>query len=120
MSIYDELQDVASEILEEFKQDSVQLIKITQTGGTLDAPGTPVETAYDLDAVVKGINSKYLQEGFILSTDLEVTSAVLSGITISKDDYIKINSIKHKIVEDLSVPAAGTKCVWKFVVRKGG
>lgn len=120
MGIYDDLQAVTSDIMLEFKQGNVQLIQITQTGGTEDEPGVPVETAYSLNATVRGMSFKYLQDAFIVASDLEVTSAVLPNITVTKNDFISLDGVKHKIVEDLSVPATGVKCAWKFAIRRGG
>lgn len=120
MSIYNDLQAVTSDIMKDFKQGSIYLVKISQTGGTVDEPGTPTETSYELNATVRGVSYQYLKESFVLATDLEVTAAVLSTVTPDEDDFISIDSVKHKIIKDISVPATGTKVAWKFIVRKGG
>ena len=120
MSIYDDLQPVASELLGEFKQGTVYLIKMTEGNGTPDDPGDPTETKYELDATVKGVSFKYIEQGFALESDLMVTSAVRDDVTPDGDDFIEIDGVRHKIHRDMSVPAAGTKIAWKFIVRKGG
>lgn len=120
MTIYDDLQDVATEILTEFKQDTVQLVKITPGTGPVDDPGTPTETITDLQAVVKGASYKYQREGFCVAGDLEMTCAVVAGVTVTLNDFIIVDGKRLKILADVSVPASGTRAVWKFLLRRGG
>lgn len=120
MSLYDELQGVAKSLLKEFKQGTVKLVQVTPGAGPADNPGTATETSYELDATVKGVSRKYLNTSFIVASDLEVTSAVIDDVTPNEKDFIVIDDVRHKIVQDLSTPAAGAKVVWKFIVRRGG
>ncbi len=120
MSIYDELQPIASGLLAEFKQGVIKLIKVTAGTGPADEPGTPTETTTTLDAVSKGVSFKYVQNGFAVASDLMVTAAVVAGITPDMKDFLEIDSVRYKIIAILPAPAAGTKVVWKFIVRKGG
>ncbi len=119
MSIYEELRDnVAKPLLEEFKQGSISLIQRVAGAGALDDPGTATETTVTLDAVAKGVSFKFVRDGFAASTDLVVTAAIVDGITPTKNDFITIDGVRHKIIEDISPPAAGSRVVWKFIVRK--
>jgi hypothetical protein len=118
MSIYDELKPLAAEILGEFKQGTIKLVRRVAGAGPIDNPGAATETETTLDAVAKGVTFRYVKDGFALSTDLMVTSAVVDGVTPTKDDFIDIDGTRYKIVEDISPPAAGTRVVWKFIVRK--
>lgn len=120
MSIYDELSSEIPSIMSEFKQGEVNLIVVTPANGPVDNPGTPTETSHTLNATVQGVNFKYVQSGLAVSSDLIVTSAVVEGVTPSEKDFISIDGTRHKIVQDMSVPSAGIKLVWKFIVRKGG
>lgn len=119
MTIYDELKIVASELLREFNQSVISLIKVTPGTGPTDNPGNSSTTSYMLDAVAKGVSFKYIRQGFAVISDLEITAAVVDGVTPSEKDFIEIDSIKYKIIQMMNVPAAGTKIVWKFIVRKG-
>lgn len=119
MSIYDELKEVAAEIMSEFQQGVVNLVKITPGAGPADNPGASTSVNYLLDAVVKGVSFKYVQQGLAVVSDLEVTAAVLDTVTPSEKDFINIDGTLYKIVQNMIVPAAGTKIVWKFIVRKG-
>ena len=120
MTFYSDMQKVASSVMSDFKQGTVKLVKIAAGTGPAYDPGTPIRVEHDLDATVSGISFQYQQEGFSTSTDLQVIAAVLDGITPTLNDFVKIDGIEHKIVRDLTVPSAGTKVVWKFIVRKGG
>lgn len=120
MSFYSDLQVVAQKVLADFKQGTVKLVKITAGTGPAYNPGTPSRTEYDLKATVKGVSYSYVQQGFSTKTDLEVISAVRTDVTPDLDDFINIDGIDYKIVQDNTVPSAGVKVVWKFIVRKGG
>lgn len=120
MSIYDELQNVASEILGEFSQGKIEYVKITPGNGTADNPGTPTETKYTLSAVARGVSTKYVMSGLAVMSDKTVSCAVVEGLTPSNADFIDIDDERYKIIEDISSPAAGTRVAWKFIVRKGG
>lgn len=120
MSIYDDLQDVTTEVLSEFKQETVQLVKITPGTGPADNPGTPSEVVTDLQAVVRGASYKYQKEGFCVAGDLEMTCAVVPGVTVTINDFIIVDGKRFKILSDISVPASGTRVAWKFLLRRGG
>lgn len=119
MSIYDELRDtVAKPLMKEFKQGSISLILNVASAGPIDDPGAPTETTVALDAVASGVTFKYVRDGFAVATDIIVTAAIVDGITPTKNDFIEIDGVRHKIIEDISPPAAGSRVVWKFIVRK--
>lgn len=120
MSIYDELTSVVSEVMSEFKQGSIKLVSITPGTGPADEPGEPTESLTTLDAVARGVSSKYVKDGLALASDLMVSAAVVAGVTPKNSDFIEIDSVRYKIVQIMNLPAAGTKLVWKFIVRKGG
>lgn len=119
MGFYDEMQAVASELLAEFKQGVVQLVQSTPGTGPIDNPGDGTTTTTDLDAVVKGVSYKYLRDANILTTDLQVIAAIVPDITPTPNDFIIIDGISHKIVQDISTPASDVRAVWKWIVRKG-
>jgi hypothetical protein len=118
MSIYDELQPIARDLLGEFKQGTIALVSITLGGGPADNPGAPTIVSTALSATARGASRQYVRDGFALATDLEVTAAVVEGITPTLNDFIDIDGERYKIIRDISKPAAGTRVVWKFLVRK--
>lgn len=121
MSLYEELQGVASEILGEFDQGGIKLIHLTYSNdGEPDEPAEPTETVYDLQGVAKGVQLNYEGNGFTASAEKEVTVRVRDDVVPNENDFIEIDGYRYKIIKDLSVPQAGTRCVWKFLVSKGG
>lgn len=118
MTIYDELKVDSSDLLKEFNQGIINLINI-DLSGTPDAPISS-ETSVSLNGTVRGVTFEYLKDSFVVASDLIVTIAVVDGVTPTLNDFIEIDGVRYKIVKDVSVPAAGTKVVWKFIVRKGG
>jgi hypothetical protein len=119
MTIYDDLQGVASEILTEFDQEEIKLVQYVKGTGPADNPGASIPTTHTLDGVARGVSFKYVQSGFAVASDKQVTVAVIPGVIPTENDFVDIDGIRHKIIKDVSVPAAGTRCVWKFLVRKG-
>ena len=122
MSIYDEMQKIASDVLSdpEFKQGVISYVRIVPGSGPEDDPGpaneiiTPV-----LGGVVRGVSYKYVKDGLALSTDKIVTMPVVASIVPNMRDFIEVDGERLKIVQDISTPAAGVRVVWKFIVRKG-
>ncbi|AHJ10701.1 hypothetical protein P106B_18 [Rhizobium phage vB_RglS_P106B] len=119
MGFYDEMQNIASDVLSEFKQGTINYIKIVPGAGPADDPGPSTPTPYALDAVAKGVSFKFVKDGLALSTDLTVTAAVRSDLVPDMKGFIEIDGVRYKIVQDISTPAAGTRAVWKWIVRKG-
>lgn len=119
-TIYDDIKLISSELLSDFKQGVVSLIKITPGGGPADNPGAATEVTSSLDATVNGVSFKYVSQGLAVSSDLEVTCSVIDGVTPDEKDFIEIDSNRFKIVQFMPKPASGTQVIWKFIVRKGG
>lgn len=118
MAFYDEMQKIASDVLNQFKQGSIVYVKTVVGSGPVDNPGPATSLRYPLDAVAKGVSFKFVSSGLALSTDLTVTCATVDGLTVDARDFIEIDGVSHKIVQDISVPAAGNRVVWKFIIRK--
>lgn len=119
MTIYDDLSPLVSEVMDEFKQSTINLVKITSGTGPIDNPGTPVEVTHSLSATSTGVSFKFVRDGLAVSSDIEVTAAPISGVTPDENDFLTINSIRHKIVKFMPIPPTDT-LAWKFIVRKGG
>jgi hypothetical protein len=121
MSIYNDLQKVATGLLKEFKQGSIELVQFVHSeNSTPDNPGKLEEVVTPLDAVANGERFKFMNTSFINSSDIEVITAVVEGIIPSVNDFINIDGVKYKVIQFNPLPAAGTACAWKFIVRKGG
>lgn len=120
MPIYDEMQEVARELLSdpEFKQGKIELVRIVPGNGPLDNPGPSTSVLIEIPGgVARGVSYKYVKDGLALSSDKTVIVPV--GVVIKMSDFIDIDGERFKIIQDISSPAAGTRVVHKFIVRKG-
>lgn len=123
MGFYDEMQQIASSVLKDFKQGVVKLHHFEpRKGGTLDQPADPIEKVYELDATIDGVSYKYLLDSFASASDMTVTAAVIKGVKIGLDDFVEINGQQYKILRDISPApgaATGEPIVWRLICRKG-
>jgi hypothetical protein len=121
VSFYSDMAAVASGVLAEFKQGTVVLTHMTDTGSPLDADApwlgnvlTPVD--YTLSATVKGVSEEFINGTTIVATDLEITAAVFA-VDPDKDDTVTIDGKAVSILKVMRIPAAGDVVAWKLVVR---
>jgi hypothetical protein len=122
MTFYEEMQNLTRDLLsdKDFKQGTIEYVRLVPGSGPIDNPGPSTPDKTELPGgVVKGVSFKYVNDGLALSTDLTVTVPVHPDITPDMRDFIDIDGVRHKIVQDISSPAGGTRVVWKFIVRKG-
>lgn len=119
MTIYDDLAPTVVEVMDEFKQSDIKLVQVTAGAGPIDNPGAPTETEHDLKATSKGVSFKFVKDGLAVSSDIEVTSAPVSGVTPDENDFVTIDGTRYKIVKYMPVPPTNT-LAWRFIVRKGG
>lgn len=119
MSIYDELQAVTKGIMTEFKQGSVNYVRMAPgSGGTPDAPAAATATPTALDAAVRGVAKAYVDRGLAVATDRQVVSSVVVGLTPSMTDFIDVDGVRHKIVHIDPRPSAGVAVAWIFIIRR--
>lgn len=139
MTFYEEMADVAAELLAESKQGVVTVVRVAQEGQRpADLPTwelwTPptVTRLYELDAVVSGVPEKLVDGEVVKATDLMVTCSdrmrlvSIDGTPVVPEsvpfdvgllDTLQIDGLAVTIVQPTPVPATGVKVVHKFVVR---
>jgi hypothetical protein len=120
MGFYDDMADVASSVLAEFKQGVVTLTH--SVPGTPDPetpwiPADPTETTYTLDAVVSPVGEQFIDGTTILASD-EMVSAAPFGVEPEPGDTLSIDGVTVTIIKQMRIPSAGTVVVWKWVVRR--
>lgn len=117
MTIYDDLQAVAKDVLGEFDQGGLSRIEITTVpgGNEWDLP-TENTTTVATDAVVSGVSSKYVDGERILMTDLMAT--VAGDIDITTSDAVTVDGNAVQIVQVEPVPASGTAAIKKIILRR--
>lgn len=120
MTIYDDMQKLATEILTEFKQGVIQLVTVTPGNGPAHNPGPATETTVTLvGAVARGIKFKYVQMGLGVASDMQVTHSVQQGATPAINGFVIIDGVRYKIVNIVDKPGAGVIVAHTLIVRKG-
>lgn len=138
MSFYEETQSIATELLGEFKQGRVTVVRTVQEEKPDDWPtwepweGATTTSVYELDAVVKGVSVKLVDGEVVKATDLELTCSnkmmlvEVDGVAVTPAavpfdagllDTLDIDGKPVTVVRDLTVPAAGTPVAHRYVVR---
>lgn len=115
MSIYDDMQSAASEILKEFNQSGVSYIHLTPAvGGKRYDPGTPTETEYKIvGGVARGVEYKYVDGTQIVASDGQVTCAISAlPVRPGMPGFMIVGGQKYKIKKVTTVPPTGTPVVY--------
>lgn len=128
MTFYDEIRDVAVEVLAEFKQGAVTLTRTTlgaSDPSTPWIPGAPTADVYELDAVVSGVTKKYIDGSLILASDLMVTASprathsdgtVVEDIAPQQADIITVDGAVKAVKAVKPTPAAGTAAAYLIFI----
>lgn len=114
---YSDMQKIASSLLGEFAQGSIQYLAITPGNGPRDDPGASIETAYDIAAVARGVRFGYVDNSLVIASDLQVTIPA-DVITPLPTGFVVIDGVRHKIVKIVPKPAAGIAAAYDLIVRK--
>lgn len=116
MTFYSDMQSVASELLEEFKQGTVYYVapgsKTGDAWNTTEAAGT--ETL--ISCVVSGARPQYVDGTTIHASDLQ-TIFNADTVTPTMSGRVKIDGTYHQIIRIDPLPAAGTVCAYRVFVR---
>lgn len=115
---YQDMQSLTTDLIDEFKQGTVQYVAVVAGGGPADNPGPSVETVHTINATVRGVAFRYIDGTSIVSTDLQLT---ISGNQLFVPDmkgYITVDGVRHKIIGIMPKPAAGTPVAYTIIFRK--
>lgn len=110
MAFYDDMQTVASGLLEEFKQGAVTLTRYTEDPPPTDEPWKPGEktlTVYSLSAAVRRVQQKYIDGSLIVATDDQITFAV-PPVEPQMTDVFTVDGAVRVLKDLRRIPAAGT------------
>src|SRR5690606_6757070 len=92
MSIYDDARKIASDLIGEFKQGTVQYIKMVPgTGGRPDAPAPSTSVVTTINAVARPVSTKYVDGSHILQSDKQVTIPNDGKMSPDLSGFIKID-----------------------------
>lgn len=117
MTIYTDMQAVASSLLTEFDQGNIVITTVTPGAGPAHNPGSPTEVDTAVKGTVRGVSQKYIDGSLIVATDLQLTIAggVVVPTTTSK---VKLSGVVHQVVAVFPKPAQGTAVAYTVIIRK--
>jgi len=130
MSIYDDMQSIASNLLREFDQGGIWFIRMVPGDGPADDPGEPVPETHKLDGAARGVKMKFVDGTNILASDLQASVAVHSAIRPDEPDtYVALTgknatpdqalaAPRFKVVQIDQVPATGTPVSFRIFFRR--
>lgn len=108
---YSEMQGVATKLLAEFNQGVIKYIENEMTGADPFNPSISVPIKHALNAVAKGVEQRYIKEGYISASDIQVTSAVFD-VEPTMSGVIEIDGKEKQIIAIQQIPAAGLPVSW--------
>lgn len=117
MSIYTDLQPVATDLLTEFDQGGLILQVATLGTGPGHTPGATTYAPLPFPGVARGVSQKYVDGTLVLTTDKQATMPASYGTPETKD-RLTVDGVAHEIVQVIKIPAAGTAVVFVLIVRK--
>ena len=118
MSIYDEMQGVATELFAQFQQGSIKYVELQPAaGGTPDDPDDPVRVKYTLTATARPVSTKYVDGSHIVQSDKQV-SMTGGGVEPQMSGFLLIDGVQHKIIGIKRIPEAGTVISYILIVRR--
>lgn len=122
MGFYDDMAGMVHELLLPdaeggLGQGTVVLTRVSTTAGPNDwTPGAETLTTYTLDAVVRRVETKYVDGTLIVATDNQITFAV-PAIVPRMADRLTIDG-KNYVMKDLRpIPAAGVPVAYIAFVK---
>jgi len=113
---YDEMQEVATDLLQEFSQGQVTLKRTVTTPGehSYDPP-TETVTSYALKATVRRVNQRFDRGTVIVETGDVVTFAALE-VEPALTDLLVVDGKDRAITDLKRIPAAGTVVAWQAFI----
>lgn len=118
MTIYQEMQDIAADVLNEFKQGVIEFGRVTPGNGPVDNPGPSSTVWTPYDGTARGVRSKYVEDGLAVASDLQTIMPAKLGIVPHQRDFVRIDGVPYKIVHVIAKPEAGTAVVYTLIIRK--
>ena len=118
MTFYRDMQGIAGDLLEEFDQGPLCLLRETPGDGPDWDPGeSPESLRKSIPGTVRGVSDAYVDGTLVVSTDLQCT--IPGGrIEPKMTDRIEVNGQAHQIVRIDPRPASGTVVAYIVIIRK--
>lgn len=118
MTFYSDLQQVAKDVIGEFKQGAVKYIEPGTESGPAYNPTITPGTEHEIDATVRGVASKFVDGTTILSSDFQLVTPAGFGVVPVQAGTVEADGTTYTIVQIDPVPAAGTPVVYRIFLRR--
>lgn len=119
MTFYDDMQGVATDLLQQFAQGTVILVKMTPGAGPPENPGPDTPTNYLIPgATASGVKLSYVQRGLAMASDLQVIAQV-TAVQAEMTDRLSIDGMLYKFRQIIQIPSAGTPVAFVYIVHAG-
>jgi hypothetical protein len=117
LSFYGDLRNVATGLLREFKQGTVEAGRaVSVPGATAWAAPTITVQWTPINAVARGVSQKYVDGANIIATDRQVT--IEAGVwSFQAGDRLRIDNKEVVVLRVDPIPAAGAPVAWRVFVR---
>lgn len=121
MAFYEEMQDIATGLLTEFKQGVIQYVSITPGNGPAHNPGPSMrgDPVTLKAAVARGVSAKYVLRGLAVGGDTQVTMDA-KQVTPAVGGKMVVDGRELDIVQVIRKPDAGTVVAFVCICRRGG
>ena len=118
MSFYLDMQGIAKDLISEFNQGPIYLLRETPGDGPAWNPGESPESVRKIvPGTARGVSDKYVDGTLVVATDLQCT--IPGGlIKPQMTDRIEVNGQAHQIVRIDPKPASGTVVAYIVIIRK--
>lgn len=117
MNIYGDMcQALTAEMGSVFKQGDVKYVSPpTTTGPDYDPVYTP-GTEYDVQATVSGVSQKYVKDGYISASDLQLL-VVPFDVEPDSAGKMSVDGELKQIIQVDQIPAAGEPVAWRVFCK---
>ena len=117
MTFYADLRNVASGLLAEFNQGTVEIGRPVTTPGANEwsSPTTTIQWQ-PINAVARGVSQEFVDGVNIVATDLQIT-ADLGAYQPAAGDRIRVDGKEVSVLRFDRIPAAGTVVATRIIVR---
>lgn len=125
-AFYSQFTTLASGLLNQFKQGTVQLKRLVTVPGEKPwkAPSGEIVTTYDMDTAVRGVDKKKVDGTRITTSDLEIITSPrmrLNGVYVDIEptdrDQIVVRGKQRAVKQVDRIPASGPVVVYKLYVE---
>lgn len=118
MTIYDDAQKIASNLLKDFKQGAIQLVEVVPGRGPENNPGPSTEVIHNIPGgTARGVSWKYIQNGLATTADKQCVLPA-DGVVPKNGWKLMVDGVEYVITHVEPRPGAGVPAVYIVIGKK--